>query len=79
MAKKKPEDVVYVHDPQPGRFVSGVPARDLTQADVDRLGVARITNAVATGLYRKATKKEVDQAEKETAKAAAAAEKGDER
>jgi len=52
----KPDDVVFVHTPQEGRFVAGIPARDLTQQDVDRLGEARIAHAVATGLYEKAKK-----------------------
>ncbi len=52
----KPDDVRYVHTPQDGRFVAGIPARDLTQTDVDRLGMARINNAVVTGLYEKAEK-----------------------
>jgi len=52
----KPDDVRYVYTPQEGRFVIGIPARDLTQADVDRLGDARMAHAVATGLYAKAKK-----------------------
>jgi Pyruvate/2-oxoacid:ferredoxin oxidoreductase gamma subunit len=79
---KDPDDVVYVHEPQEGAFLAGIPARDLTQADVDRLGAGRIANAVATGLYRKATKQEAEKAAKEAEKAeakAAEAEKGDER
>jgi hypothetical protein len=69
MARKKPTDVVYVHHPQEGRFVVGVPARDLTQADVDRLGPIAVSEALATGLYRKATKTEAAKAEQQTAKA----------
>lgn len=52
----KPDDVMYVHTPKPGHFVAGIPARDLTQADVHRLGEARIHAAVATGIYKKASK-----------------------
>lgn len=48
----KPDDAVYVHTPKEGLFVTGIPARDLTQRDVDRLGEARIAKAVATGLYK---------------------------
>jgi hypothetical protein len=54
-----------------------VPARDLTQADVDRLGAARINHALATGLYRKASKAETEKAAKAEAKAAEAAEGGE--
>lgn len=50
----KPDDVLYVHTPKEGLFVAGFPARDLTQQDVDRLGMGRITRAVATGLYSEA-------------------------
>ena len=65
---KKPEEIVYTHKPQEGRFVSGVPRRDLTQADADRLGPALVAEAVATGLYAKATKTEAAKAEKQAAK-----------
>ena len=51
---RKPEDVLYTHKPQPGKYLSGIPARDLTARDVERLGAARINNAVASGLYTKA-------------------------
>lgn len=54
----KPDEVVYVYEPQEGMFLTGVPQADLTQADVDRLGPAMIQEAVATRLYRKATKGE---------------------
>mgnify|MGYP006921328715 CR=1 FL=1 len=70
----KPTDVVYVHVPQEGRFVIGIPARDLTQQDVDRLGETRIHAAVATGLYEPA-KKAPAQPEKAPAKTG----EGDER
>jgi hypothetical protein len=50
--------VLYIHEPQAGLFVVGVPARDLTRADVDRMPVRRLHEAVATGLYRKAKKSE---------------------
>lgn len=72
----KPEDVLYVHVPQEGRYVTGVPARDLTRADVDRLGAGRIANAVATGLYRTASKAEKDEAAKDAAHVQPVAEKG---
>ena len=72
---KKPGEVAYVHVPKEGYFVSGVPQRDLTQADVDRLGPAVITEAVATGLYRMATKTETADAAKEAEKAEAKAAK----
>ncbi len=78
----KPNDVMYVHTPKPGHFVAGIPARDLTQADVDRLGEARIHAAVATGLYTKASKQEQAHAAAEQAKADKAqptAEKGTDR
>jgi hypothetical protein len=78
---KDPNEVVYVHEPQEGAFLAGIPARDLTQADVDRLGAAGVHHAVASGLYRKATKQEADKAakaaEKAEAKAADAAEDGE--
>jgi hypothetical protein len=54
----KPEDVLYIHEPQAGLFVVGVPARDLTRADVDRMPPRRLNEALATGLYRKAKKSE---------------------
>lgn len=74
---KKPQEVVYLHEPKPGLYVTGIPARDLTQADVDRLGAARINHAVATGMYRKATKTETAKATKEAEKAADAAQDGE--
>jgi hypothetical protein len=70
----KPEDVLYIHEPQAGLFVVGVPARDLTRADVGRMPPRRLNEALATGLYRKASRDEkaelAEQAEKEAAKAA---------
>jgi hypothetical protein len=80
-----PDDVLYIHDPQEGYFVVGVPARDLTRADVERMPVRRLQEALATGIYRKATRdekadaaerteKEADKAEKAQAKADKAAE-----
>lgn len=60
---KDPKDVVYTHVPKADHFVSGVPQRDLTQADVDRLGPVAISEALATGLYRKATKAEAAKAD----------------
>jgi hypothetical protein len=78
MARKRATEVVYVHKPQEGRFVVGVPQRYLTQADVDRLGPALVGEAVATGLYQKATKTEAAKAEQQAAKAEEKAD-GDER
>ena len=72
----RPDDVLYIHEPQEGRYVVGVPARDLTRADVDRMPPRRIAEAVATGIYRKASRDEkaeaAEKAEKEAAKAAKA-------
>jgi hypothetical protein len=70
----KPEDVLYVHEPRSGEYVVGVPARDLTRADVDRMPPRRLHEAVATGLYRKASRDEKAEAAKEQAKAEKAAE-----
>lgn len=64
-----PDDVLYIHEPQEGRFVTGIPARDLTRADVERIGAGRMHAAVATGLYRKASASEKQEAAKEAAKA----------
>lgn len=75
----KPDDVRYVHEPKPGLFVTGVPARDLTQADVDRLGAARVHAAVATGLYRKAKKAEQTEAAMDADKPAEPGKKDTER
>ncbi len=61
---KEPDEIVYVYEPAEGLFVTGVPARDLTQADVDQLGAGRVAHAVSTGLYRKASKTEKEQAAK---------------
>ena len=69
MAKKKPSEVAYVHVPKVGHFLAGVPQRDLTQADVDRLGPVVIGEALATGLYQKATKQDAARADKQAAKA----------
>jgi hypothetical protein len=60
----KPDEVVYVYEPQEGLYLAGMPQADLTQADVDRLGPAMINEAVATRLYRKSTKEERDAARK---------------
>jgi predicted secreted protein len=69
-----PDDVLYVHEPREGFYVVGIPARDLTREDVERIPHRRIVEAVATGLYRKATRDEkaeaAEAAEKEAAKAA---------
>jgi Pyruvate/2-oxoacid:ferredoxin oxidoreductase gamma subunit len=64
----KPDDVLYIHEPQAGLFVVGVPARDLTRADVDRMSPRRLNEALATGLYRKASRDEKTEAEKEAEK-----------
>lgn len=50
------EEIRYTFVPREGSFIVGVPARDLTQEDVDRLGEARLANALASGLYTKAKK-----------------------
>jgi hypothetical protein len=49
----KPDDIAYVYEPRPGEFVTGVPQRDLTHADVAALGPLAI-EAARTGIYRKA-------------------------
>ena len=71
----KSDDVLYIHEPREGYFVVGVPARDLTRADVDRMPPRRLAEATATGLYRKATKTEKDEAAQAAEKDAAAAAK----
>jgi hypothetical protein len=76
-----PEDVLYIHEPKEGLYVVGVPARDLTREDVERIPPRRIAEAVATGIYRKATRDEkaeaAEAAEKEAAAAAKAQAKAD--
>lgn len=67
----KPDDVLYTHEPREGLYVVGVPARDLTRADAERMSPRRLQEALATGLYRKAEREETE-AEK-TAKASAKA------
>ena len=42
--------VIYEYIATDGAFYHGIPARDLTQADVDRIGEDAIE---ATGLYKK--------------------------
>lgn len=79
---KDPEDVIYTYEEQEGAYLAGLPQRDLTQADVDWAGPALINEALGTGLYRKATRDEREQAAKDAEKAQAAeakATKGDER
>jgi hypothetical protein len=71
----KPDEVVYVYEPQEGLFITGMPQADLTQADVDRLGPAMIQEAVATRLYRKASKEEKEAARKVAEQEEAAAAK----
>lgn len=68
----KPDEIVYVHKPKEGQFVAGIPARDLTQEDADRLGEARLAHAAATGLYRP-----VKAPESDPVKPAEAEKKGD--
>jgi hypothetical protein len=76
-----PEDVLYIHEPKEGLYVVGVPARDLTREDVERIPPRRIAEAVATGINRKATRDEkaeaAEAAEKEAAAAAKAQAKAD--
>jgi hypothetical protein len=55
---KKPDEVVYIYEPREGLHVVGLPQRDLKQADVDRAGPGPLRDALASGLYRKATKTE---------------------
>jgi hypothetical protein len=44
------EKIVLKFQPQqPGDFFAGIPARDLTQADVDQLGPAQLRDALADG------------------------------
>jgi Pyruvate/2-oxoacid:ferredoxin oxidoreductase gamma subunit len=62
------DDVLYVHEPKEGFYVVGIPARDLTREDVERIPHRRIVEAVATGIYRKATRDEKTEAEKEAEK-----------
>jgi hypothetical protein len=76
---KKPDEVVYIYEPREGLHVVGLPQRDLKQADVDRAGPGPLRDALASGLYRKATKTESEEARKarekeEAAQAKAAAE-----
>lgn len=66
----KPDDVLYTHTPRDGEYVVGVPARDLTRADVDRMPGRRLQEALATGLYRKASKDEKAKAAEAAANAA---------
>ncbi len=44
--------IVYTYHPREGEFVTGVPARDLTQADVDRAGSDFMRIAEGSGIYR---------------------------
>ena len=63
MAKQdeQPDDVLYTYKPRPDEFVTGVPQRDLTREDVERMPVRRLQNALATGLYEeKGGKKKAD-------------------
>jgi hypothetical protein len=83
---KKPDEIVYIHEPREGAFIQGLPQRDLTQADVDRASSLALRDGLASGLYRKATKTETDEARKQRekdeaaeAKAAAEAAKDNER
>lgn len=74
-------EVVFKYKPREGLFVTGVPQRDLTQADVDTAGATLMATAVGTGLYIPAKPKPETKAEKaarEKAEAARlAAENGD--
>ena len=47
---ENPDDIAYTYVPQEGAFVTGIPQRDLTNADVAALG-ASAHQAAATGLY----------------------------
>ena len=44
--------IVYTYHPREGEFVTGVPARDLTQADVDRAGSDFMRIAEGSGMYQ---------------------------
>jgi hypothetical protein len=65
----RPDDVTHVYEPQEGMFVTGLPQRDLTQADIDRLRPSLVAHGMATGLYRKASKQEREAAAKDAEKA----------
>ncbi len=69
-----PDEIVYVHEPAEGMFISGLPARDLTQEDIDRLRPAMVAHGVASGMYRKASKQEKTEAAKQADHAEAEAE-----
>lgn len=49
MKKKKKPDTAYRYSGD--GFVYGVPRRDLTHADLQRVDLAALRNAVAAGLY----------------------------
>jgi hypothetical protein len=67
-----PDEIAFTYEPQEGLYVSGIPQRDLTAADVEFLGPGMVAGAVASGLYRKATKAEKADAAEEAEKAEAA-------
>lgn len=41
----------YLADGRPARFVRGVPGRDLTQDEIERLSAEQRAQALASGLY----------------------------
>jgi len=47
----------YLADGRPARFLRGVPARDLTQAEIDTLTDDQRERAMTSGLYRPANEK----------------------
>lgn len=56
MSKQTTPAAVYrFNDPGDGRFVTGVPQRDLTAADLGRIDAGTLRRAVATGLYTEIT------------------------
>lgn len=67
--------IVYTYHPREGEFVTGVPARDLTQADVDRAGSDFMRIAEGSGMYRPAKETAKDRKEREEREAAIEAER----
>lgn len=58
------EPIVYRFQPErANEFLSGVPARDLTKADVDALEPAQLVNVIASDLYSNVIPKDYKQTE----------------
>jgi hypothetical protein len=53
-----------------GRFILGIPARNLTEADIARLDAAQYEAAVASGVYVESEPEKPAKADKSDAKAA---------